>query len=350
MAFVNKIAAKQKWSKSLRFLKLLIIAAYLYLCSFNRIIKLVLKKTILLFLALNGFLCFSQKKDTSLFVFRQAEKELADLQQMAFFSRSEKERIEGNKQFIKIWSKIIPNPNILNYPFSDLKEISILSPKDNKFKLITWNLHREDGSHAYFGYLLVNNTKRVKKGFLKHETIQEYEYFQLIDRSPTVKNPETFIGNPAKWFGMLYVELVECDGYYTLIGWDGNDKLTQRKFVDVLYFRGNGMPVFGKDVFKFPRKNPRRLMFEYSQEVSMSLKYNEKRGKIIYSHLDSKKEGSLLEGQYQYYGPDGSFDALEQKKGKWIVEENIDANSDIVPLKESKKPDPKKQSPVYQPK
>lgn len=283
-------------------------------------------------------------------VFRSVEKELMQLQQSAFHSRLESERIEGNKEFLAAWEKIISNPKILNYNFESLKDISVLSPKDKKFKLITWNLHKDDGTHAYFGFLLVNNSKRIKKGFLKHETIESYEYFKLIDRSPTVKSPESYIGTPEKWFGMLYTQMVECDGFYTLLAWDGNTKLTQRKFVDVLYFKLNGEPVFGKDVFKFPRKNPKRLMFEYSTDISMSLKYNDRRNQIVYSHLSSKQEGSLLEGQVQYYGPDGSFDALELKKGKWITIENIDIKSDIQPMNENKKPNPKKQSPIYKPK
>jgi len=250
---------------------------------------------------------------------------------------------------MRVWEKIVSNPAILEYPLDSLKDISVLSPKDKKFKLITWNLFRDDGTHAFFGYLLVNNSKKIKKGFMKHELVEEYEFFRLLDRSPTIKYPETFIGSPDKWFGMLYVQLIECDGFYTLIGWDGNDKLTTRKFVDVLYFRSNGAPVFGKDVFKFERKNPKRLMFEYSSEVSMSLKYNEKRNQIVYSHLSAKQEGTILEGQFQYYGPDGRFDALELKNDKWVLIEDVDANSDIAPLKDSKKPDPKKQTPVYKP-
>lgn len=314
------------------------------------VIKIVFK--IFTFLVLMGLPAglLAQEADTSLMVFKQAELELSQLQQKAFFSRKEAERIQGNKDFMAVWGRILSNPKIMNYPFKNLKEISILSPKDNKFKLITWNLHKDDGTHAYFGFLLVNNHKRIRKGLFKYESLDEYEYFVLIDRSPTVKSPETYIGSPGKWFGMLYTELVECDGYYTLIGWDGNDKLTQRKFIDVLYFKSNGDPVFGKDVFKFPKKNPKRLMFECSQEVSMSVRYNEKRGQIIFSHLSPNQVGNLLEGQFQYYGPDGSFDALELKKDRWVLVENIDINSDIDPLKDSKKPDPKKQQPVYKPK
>lgn len=292
-----------------------------------------------------------EQKDTSLYIFRNAEAELADLLAKAFRSKNEKERIEGNRELIAVWDRIVADPRILRYSFEKLKtDISILSPRDNKFKLITWNLHRDDGTHAYFGFLLVNNSKRVKKGFLRYETEQTYEYFKLSDKSSTVKYPESHVGTPDKWFGMLYTQLVECGDYYTLIGWDGNNKLTQRKFVDVLYFRSNGTPVFGKDVFKFPRKNPKRMMFEWSQEVSMSVKYVEKRDLILISNLSPNQRNGVLEGQYQYYGPDGDFNALVFKKDKWVWTDLVESNSDIEPLKESKKPNPRKQTPLYKPK
>lgn len=306
-------------------------------------------KRIVYFFILGCFALSAQNTDSSFYVFRKAENELKNLQKPAFLSRNETERIEANKQFIAIWDHIVADANILKYPFDSLKEISILNPENKKFKLITWNLPKNDGTHAFFGYLLVNNSKRVKTGFLKHETINGYEYFKLLDRSATVKAPEMYVGTPDKWFGMLYTQLIECDGFYTLIGWDGNDKLTQRKFVDVLYFKPDGTPVFGKDVFKMARKNPRRLMFEYSTEVSMSLKYNEKKKQIIYSHLASRQEGNLLSGQFQYYGPDGSFDALELKKDKWLTIEDVDARNEKNKNDNADKPDPKKQTPVYKP-
>lgn len=262
-----------------------------------------------------------------MYVFQTAESQLKVLQK-GFLSKSESERMETNKKFIAAWDGIVDNPNILNYNFEGITEVSILQPKDKKFKLITWNLQRDDGTHAYFGYLLVNNSKRVKKGLFHHETVQGYEHFKLIDNSASIKNPETFVGTPDKWFGMLYYSLVECDGYYTLLGYDPNDKLIRRKFVDVLYFKLDGTPIFGKDVFRFPRKNPRRLMFEYSSDVSMSMRYNDKTGQIIFSHLAPRKEGQLLEGQPQFYGPDGSYDALVMKKEKWNTVEDVDARND----------------------
>lgn len=308
------------------------------------------KKTIFSFLTIINVFCFAQKQDSISYLFRSAEQDLSLLQKKAFHSRSERDRIEGNKEFIMAWDKIIINPKILQYPFDSLKDISVLSPRNKKFKLITWNLQKDDGTHIFFGYLLVNTSKEVRTGFMKHETVEAYEYFKLADRSMTIKNPETYIGSPEKWFGMLYTQLIECDDYYTLIGWDGNDKLTTRKFVDILYFRQNGDAVFGKDVFKFPRKNPKRLMFECSSDVVMSVKYDHKRNQIVYSHLGPKQEGNLLEGQFQYYGPDGSYDALELKKGKWVTIEDIDARNEKNVKDNAKKPDlkkHKKQMPTY---
>ncbi len=305
-------------------------------------------KLLFYFISVLPFFCDGQNNDTSLYVFQQAEYELNEVQKL-LSSRDETQRIEANKKFISIWDRIVNNPKILDYPFETIKEASVLKSKDNKFKLITWNLFKNDGTHAYFGYLLVNNSKRVKKGWFKHELEQEYEYFKLLDRSSTIKSPENYVGATDKWFGMLYTQLIECDGFYTLIGWDGNDKLTQRKFVDVLYFKSDGTPVFGKDVFRLSRKNPRRLMFEYSSEVSMSLKYIEKEQRIVYSHLGSKQENAL-EGQFQFYGPDGSFDALELSKDKWVTVEDIDARNEKNKNDNAEKPNPKKQKPVFKPK
>ena len=298
---------------------------------------------------MNNLFANCQTDDSIFNKFKIAERQLIKIEK-GFNSRKEIDRIEANKKFIAAWDLIVSDKNILNYSFDSLNGVSILSPKNNKFKLITWNLNKDDGTHTFFGYLLINNSKRIKKGFFKHETVEAYEHFKLLDKSWQIKNPETYIGTSDKWFGMLYTQLIECDDFYTLIAWDGNDKLTQRKFIDVLYFKPNGEAVFGKDVFKFPRKNPRRLMFEYSSDVTMSLKFNEKKNQIVYSHLAPREEGTVLEGQFQYYGPDGSFDALELRKDKWVTLEDIDARNEKNKNDRAEKPDPEKQKPIFEPK
>ena len=308
------------------------------------------KAILLYFFIFSQFLCSSQNSDSAFNYIKQVETELKELQNQVFFSKKESDRVGANKKFIATWDKIISNSNCLNYSFDSLTEVSILTPKDKKFKLITWDFPKDDGTHAYFGYLIVNNSKTIKKSWFKRTTTVEYDYFKLIDNSALIKNAETYIGSCDKWFGMLYVSVIECDGFYTLIGYDPNDKLTRKKFIDVLYFKPDGTPIFGKDVFKFARKNPKRLQFEYSSQVSMSVRYNDKQNKIIYSHLAPNREGDLLEGQYQFYGPDGSFDALELKKDKWVTVEDVDARNEKNKNDKAEKPDPKKEKPMFKPK
>jgi hypothetical protein len=283
-----------------------------------------LKPSLILFSILFSLASYAQKKDSAFVSFEQTELELKALQKKMFYSKKDEERFEANKKFLKILESSLARQESMQYSFDSLRDISRLMAPDKKFRIITWNIPKNDGTHAYFGFIQVNNVKVQKVGLFKRTTTNEYEVFQLVDKSGTVKNPETHVSDPSKWFGMLYFDIIKCDDYYTLLGWDGNDNLVTRKFVDVLYFRPDGTPVFGKDVFKVPKKSPKRAMFEYSSEVSMSMKYFDRSGQIIFSHLAPKDEGSVLQGQYQYYGPDGSFDAYEQSKGRWVLVENVD--------------------------
>lgn len=296
--------------------------------------------------------CFGQLSQTELTHFSDLEDSLKHIQQKVFFSKKESGRFEANKQFLALWNEVLKDEKSMQYPFDSLKmDISLLMAPDKKFRIITWNILKEDQTHAFFGFIQVNNSKTIKKGLFKKETNSQYEVYPLADKSATVKTPENYVSDPSKWFGMLYVDIIKSDeDFYTLIAWDGNDKLTQRKFIDILSFKPDGTPVFGKDVFKFPGKFAKRIMFEYAAEVAMSLKYNPARKQIIFSHLAPNILDPAMEGQFQYYGPDGSFDALSMKKGKWVYEPAIDIRKDKDKTDNVKKPEPGKQTPVYKPK
>jgi len=283
--------------------------------------------------------------------FMEFEDSLKKLQLRVFYSKKESNRFDANKQFLALWNVILKDEKSIQYPFDSLKDVSRLMSPDKKFRIITWDVLKEDETHVYFGFIQINNSKTEKKGLFKKETTNLYEVYSLLDRSPTIKTPENYVSGPDKWYGMLYVDIIKSsDEFYTLIGWDGNDKLTQKKFVDVLYFKPDGTPQFGKDVFKYPGKFAKRLVFEYSSEVAMSLKYNKDRKQIVMSHLAPREEDPTLENQFQYYGPDGSYDALFMKKDRWIYEPAIDIRKDKDKTDNVKAPEPKKQTPVYKPK
>lgn len=294
----------------------------------------------------------AQLTDSDIKYYSDLEDSIKSTSRYVFYSKKESNRFEANKQFLLLWNLILKNENSMYYPFDSLKkDVSILTSPDKKFRIITWDMRKDDQTYVYFGFIQVNNSITTKKGIFKKETIHQYQYFPLLDKSASVKTPENYVAEPSKWFGMLYVDVIKSsDDFYTLIGWDGNEKLIQRKFIDILSFKEDGTPIFGKDVFKYPGKFAKRIMFQYASEVSMSLKYNSSRKQIIFSHLAPNTPDPFLENQYQYYGPDGSFDALYMKKGSWIYDPAIDIRKDRDKTDNVKKPEPNKQTPIYKPK
>ncbi len=245
--------------------------------------------------------------------FSKFQDSLKKIQHQVFHTKSDSLKIFHNKHFLDLWEEVLLNQLSWYFPFDSLKEVGILTSPDQKFRIVHWDINRKDDTHHYFGFIQVKNEKG------------KYELYKLADRSASIKSPESHQGDAGKWFGMLYYKIIPCDDYYLLLGWDGNDKLTRRKFIDVLSFKDDKTPLFGKEIFKLPQKNPKRIMFEFSAELVMSLKYIEEKKIIVFDHLAPKDP--FLEGQYQFYGPDFSYDCFRLSKGKWKYEADVDVKN-----------------------
>ncbi|MGY8953788.1 MAG: hypothetical protein ACKVJP_10530 [Flavobacteriales bacterium] len=83
---------------------------------------------------------------------------------------------------------------------------------------------------------------------------------------------------------------------------------------------------FGKNVFGPPFTNQKRFFIEYSSEVVVSLKYHPKTDQVVFDHCIPPNKG--LEGIYDYYVPDMSFDAFEFRKDRWYFVQNVDVRGD----------------------
>jgi hypothetical protein len=238
-------------------------------------------------------------------------------------------KIRLNNELLRRFDEILNQPGSMEaYRFDSLKkDLSILNSPDGRFKLINWNLPKSDGTQEYFGFIQSNYRQVIKKGFMKREIRESVQVYQLSDRSAEIKNPENTISDHRKWFGMWYYKIIprsyKGKTWYTMLAWDGNDRFTQKKIVDVLSFDNGGVPKFGADIFVMPKRYPKRLIFEYSATCTMSLKYSESKDSIIFDHLAPTQ--SALEGQYQYYCSDMSYDGLGFKKGKWHYKADVPA-------------------------
>ena len=275
--------------------------------------------------------------DKDLAYFKKYEDSLKPMQKGIFYAKTDSAKFKNNARFYHLLEEVLLNTLSFTYPFDSLTEIKRLTSPDKKFRFVMWDVPKQDGTYFYYGFIQALHLKTNK-----------YELYELTDKSQTIKNPETYVGDNTKWFGMLYYTIIPCGDYYTLLGWDGNDKLSARKFIDVLSFKKDGTPLFGKPVFKMPKKIPSRVLFEYNAKLTMTLRYNPTSESIVFDHLAPKED--FLDKQYQFYGPDLSYDAFIYRRGKWNFEEEVDVQNPRSKTDNVHHDKNKKEKPVYTPK
>ena len=90
-----------------------------------------------------------------------------------------------------------------------------------------------------------------------------------------------------------------------------------------MYFSGENKIKFGLPIFKKSKKeSQKRVIIEYDSKTSVSVKYHKKDKKIVFNHLIPSRKS--LKGLYEYYIPEGTFNAYIYKKGKWWLKQDVD--------------------------
>ncbi|MBO7132789.1 MAG: hypothetical protein J6W06_01335 [Bacteroidales bacterium] len=233
----------------------------------------------------------------------------------AMQARKDVQKDSINIEIIETLKDFLHIPSSFDHAIDTLKHLSCLKSSDNALRIYTWNLCYADGSFKYFGFVQQKD----------HGKINVYALHDRRNRNPQAHQKDLEYYTTSEWFGCIYYECITNNWnsrtYYTLIGWDGADNLINRKVVEVLSFTKRGIPVFEKKMFKVDRVISSRLIFEYADRATMLLRYNEKHKIIVIDHLSPAED--RFKDMPQYYGPDMSYDALEFKGGRWLLESNI---------------------------
>lgn len=222
------------------------------------------------------------------------------------FSVNDKSRDSINTLILKNIENKFNNADFSE--FKDIKNLSFLISDDKKVDIITWPVYYSDFTYKYYGFVRYNEPD-----------FGRYIVEKLTDKSESIVNPERQILNTDNWYGAFYYKMIykkyKKNKIYVLLGWDGNNDLTNRKIVDVFYIDENNEAAFGKEIFNSEDGIKKRLIFEYKEGISMNLSYDKKNEMIVWDHLSPSKPE--LKGHFEYYGPDLTFDGLLFEKGIW---------------------------------
>lgn len=282
-----------------------------------RLLKKFRMKTIALF----SFLIFIQLQLYAQKNLFETERELKVLFDRIYEMEDTPERELLNLEILSSFEKALNEPDAIYFKWSELGKIGKVYSADKKLNIYSWHLHLNNGNYKYYGLLQYNSGKsrKGKENIIVHN---------LRDNSENLKNPVVLELSVDNWFGALYYSIKRFKHkrktIYALMGYDFHDNYSQKKLIEILEIDKNGKTVFaGK--FDMDFQEFKRIIFEYSDNVAMTLRYDERLEMIIYDHLAPFEQ--IFTGSYRFYSPDGSYDGLKFNKSSFQLMKDVDARN-----------------------
>jgi len=221
-------------------------------------------------------------------------------------------RMRSDSLFIKTLIRALQIKNSFYYPFDSVQGVSKIYAPDSTFRIFTWNISFDDYYSRQRGAIQM----RTNDGSLK--------LVALRDCSEFTPDAMDSIRTRANWIGAVYYDIVKTNyngkNYYTLIGFDNNSVMSNKKWIEVMTFDQKNEPVFGGQYFNYQqdslkRATQYRYSLEYKKEARAILKYDEDSKLIIVDHLISETDEP--DNKWTYV-PDGDYEAFKWQNGQWM--------------------------------
>jgi hypothetical protein len=264
-------------------------------------------------------------QDINKLSFKELEDSLSILTKKIASDKSFSIKEDLNTTFENLFHFTLDRKGSMDYPFDSLNHIGKLVSKDGRVRVFTWDIPQSGGYYRYYGIIQVRTGKKTSK------------LYELKDNRKEIKDAVNEVLDIQNWMGALYYSIVDVSkngsNYYVLLGFDFNNYFTSKKIIEVLSFDQDNKPFFGSQVFKVGSSTLSRIVFEYSARATLMLHYNEDSKTIVFDHLSPSRPD--FAGNFQFYGPDFSYDGFKLEKGLWEYAQDLDLKN---PRRERGKP------------
>lgn len=253
------------------------------------------------------------------FLVNQEEKINAQLMALRA-AESDQQRFLENESLCEMIEEMIAYPGALDYPFEAFTTMSTIKSPDGAFRLFNWNIEDNNGMNSHYCYMIMPTRGDKPNTVIK-----------FIEDKVTIPPRPSNMLTPEHWYGALYYNIVPVQKgsktYYTVMGYNGGSRSTNKKMIDVFHFKGKklrlGLPIFQASADS--KQLVRRVFFEYSEKATIGVNMNEQLNAIVFDHL--VPETANLEGMYDYYVPDMSYDAYKWNGSVWVYQEDLVATN-----------------------
>lgn len=219
---------------------------------------------------------------------------------------------QANEEFKSDLEAVLEYKESFEHSFSLLTTVGFIDSEDKMVRIINWNVEQDDKTQRYYGF--VQHFDKRKK---------ELTVTELKEDVWGIKQPDEVVAAD-KWYGALYYKIIPIKKgsktIYTVLGWDGNTTLSNIKLIDAMYINGRSVK-FGSPIFKVGKETKKRMFYEHSEKVTMVLRYEDNRERIMMDHLSP--ETPTMKGYYSFYVPDLSYDAFVFEDKKWVLKEDV---------------------------
>ena len=254
-------------------------------------------------------------------LFLKKEAEITGIFKELRSADSDQPRFMANEDLREELKTFLTHPSVMPFEFEEWTSMSKIVSPDGEFRLFNWNIEDDQGIHTHYCFLVKPNSGG------KENTVIEL----LEDKITLPPRPDQTL-TAEHWYGALYYNIIPVKKgnktMYTVLGYNGNDRTTNRKLIDVFYFKGKnlrmGYPLFQEN--QGSARLVRRVFFEYSEKAIITVRMNDNLGAIVFDHL--VPETPNLEGLYDFYIPDMTYDGYKWQDGIWLYKEDIIAYND----------------------
>ena len=255
-------------------------------------------------------------------------------------------RLKGAREFVKLLVEALKVENSFQYPFDSIPYLAKVVPDDKALKVFTFQVMLDNYTFIHYGCIQLNR-KNIK-------------LIPFKDFSDTFMVTPQFTISNKNWLGAVYykaiMKTIDKKPVYFLFGYDQNDLLTDKKYIEAMWIEKDsiarfGMPLFEKTITEIlpqpksklgeappkpvaPRKitkNYYRYVLEYRKKASVNFRYDKSKDIITHDHI------TPLDPKYSDAGfmkvPDGSYEGLRWNGNKWIW-------IDYVPVADKETNDP----------
>jgi hypothetical protein len=247
-----------------------------------------------------------------------------------------------NEAFLERMKTILKRPASYDYSFDRLQSISRLAPRDDAFRIFTWQIVNQDKKHTYKQHRYYGLIQRKYETESGQERIAVIELKDSMDYTPRIENREL---TPDRWLGALYYKpqysdhgvltyegkVARLNGmtgnirkeqvkYYVLLGYNGNNISSDYKIIESIIIdpEDPAQVSFGVPIFYFSTMPKYRAVFKYSDNSPFSLNQRyvrrdarigtKKEKMIVFNHLEPPKKSNPV--KMWELGSSGSVDAL----------------------------------------